>query len=134
MALCVFYLVSSFFFDRDDIIEMMHKNLDSHRGMYLALDELPTENSWSRVCVFAPYTTSEEARGVLGLDWDIEDHSSIKSNEGITALVFAGSAGVSYVAEYPRKSADFSKLSGKCFEKSRARFKSDGTNVFLAAE
>jgi hypothetical protein len=77
---------------------------------------------WERVCVLGPYSNNATASQTLGFPWDVESHSSIVSNDGISLLLFVQDSKVIAYTEHERRFGDFSNLSGRCFPRSNARF------------
>lgn len=77
---------------------------------------------WERVCILGPYSNDEAATKTLGFNWPAEKHSSIPYNDGIALLVFVHDRKVVKALEHPRRSGDFSDLSGRCFSRDEAQF------------
>lgn len=77
---------------------------------------------WERVCILGPYSNNEAATATLGFNWSVEKHSSISYSDGISLLVFVHGRKVVTALEHPRRSGDFSKLSGRCFSREKAHF------------
>jgi hypothetical protein len=77
---------------------------------------------WDRVCVLGPYSDNAAAKAALGFDWDVDGNSVIHRNDGLALLLFVREQRVVAAVEHPRRSGDFSKQSGKCFSRERARF------------
>ena len=117
--------------DRDDMAAMIARDLSRGGGRELDFSRFQTAKSWSRLCVFGPYTDSAAARAVLGLDWDIQAYSKIAESDGIDALVFLDDKKVAYVTDLPRSSADFAKLSRTCFPRREAVFERSGERDFV---
>lgn len=79
---------------------------------------------WHRVCIFGPYSDNDTVQSTLGFKWDSAKVSDIRQNEGITLLVFVGADDqVAAFANHPRRTGDFSNLSGQCHARRDARFK-----------
>lgn len=77
---------------------------------------------WERVCILGPYSNNEAATATLGFNWPVEKHSSISYSDGISLLVFVHARKVVTALEHPRRSGDFSDLSGRCFSREKAHF------------
>ena len=77
--------------------------------------------TWTRVCVFGPYTTRELAETQLGFKWDIDRHSGIGGDDSITLLVFIRESEVVAYTEHPRSEGDFLKLSPRCLSRPNAK-------------
>jgi hypothetical protein len=78
--------------------------------------------AWEKVCVLGPYANNETARRTLGFEWDAEAKSSIRTNDGISLLLFVQGQTVVAYAEYPRHAGNFSNLSAQCFSQREAQF------------
>lgn len=78
--------------------------------------------NWDRFCVLGPYSTGETARDTLGFSWPIGSRSSVKSNDGISLLLFVREQQVVHSVDHPRNKGDFAKLSGRCFTSEQAQF------------
>ena len=78
--------------------------------------------NWDRVCILGPYSDNATAKSALGFDWDIEGQTAIHTNDGLSLLLFVRQDKVLAAVEHPRAMGDFTKLSGKCFARARARF------------
>jgi hypothetical protein len=77
---------------------------------------------WEKVCILGPYMTNGEAKTTLGFEWDAESKTSIRTNEGISLLLFVrGDQVVEYV-EHPRRLGDFTNLTMRCFPREKAVF------------
>lgn len=78
--------------------------------------------TWNRVCILGPYSSNAVAKQVLGFDWDAESRSSIKTNEGISLLLFVQDQRVVDYVEHSRAAGDFTNLAGRCFSDSSTKF------------
>jgi hypothetical protein len=78
--------------------------------------------SWERVCILGPYSDNRAARKMLGFDWNAERNTSIKTNDGISLLIFVEGDRVAQYAEHSRARGDFTNLSGRCFRKEESLF------------
>ncbi|MUV14569.1 hypothetical protein [Noviluteimonas gilva] len=78
--------------------------------------------NWNRVCVLGPYSTNASAAEALGFDWPAETLTDIARNDGISVLIFVQGKSVLRYAEHPRRSGDFSNLTGRCFPRASAKF------------
>lgn len=58
----------------------------------------------------------------LGFDWNVESQTSIRSNDGITLLLFVRDNDVVEYVEHPRNQGDFSNLTMQCFLREKATF------------
>lgn len=103
----------------DQLSDRIQQALSGHDQVDLATT-IPGD--WVRVCILGPYSDNASASKVLGFEWNVESRSSIKSNEGITLLLFVRDNETVASTEYPRRFGDFSNLSGRCFSRTRARF------------
>ena len=80
------------------------------------------EADWDRVCVLGPGSGNGAARRTLGFEWNVDDKTAIKGNDGIVLLLFVRGKEVVAYAEHPRNLGDFANLSGKCFARESASF------------
>ena len=78
---------------------------------------------WERVCVVGPYSSDASIAKTLGFPWPTKGRSTIASNEGVTLLLFVRQGTVTSWVEHPRASGDFTNISGRCFERSQAKFR-----------
>ena len=81
---------------------------------------------WERVCIFAPYSTTQfHGRRALGFDWDMDASSEIRLNEGIALLVFVQGQQVVAFVDHSRGKGDFASAGrgGACYARSAAKFK-----------
>jgi hypothetical protein len=84
-----------------------------------------TNDKWSRVCFFGPYTL--KSNDVLGFDWDVTKKTAVAGDDTINVIVFATEKQVTEFVVVPRGKADFWKLSRQCFPRNNARFIYDGS-------
>jgi hypothetical protein len=78
--------------------------------------------NWNRVCVLGPYSTDTVAAETLGFEWSAETLTDIGRSEGASLLVFVRRKTVLNYVEHPRRSGDFSNLTGRCFSHGNAKF------------
>ena len=81
---------------------------------------------WDRVCVFGPYTTPNMAKAILGFDYNTALNSDIYSSDSIALLITIKANSVVNSYEINRKNADFTPLSGKCFDHEDSVFFREG--------
>jgi hypothetical protein len=77
---------------------------------------------WQRVCVLGPYSTANAARASLGFDWNADAHSNVRDRDTVVLLIFVTRNIVVASTDYPRVDGDLSRLTGKCYPRSEARF------------
>jgi len=80
------------------------------------------EAEWDRVCVFGPGSSNGMVKKALGFEWDADNKTAIRGNDGIPLLLFVRAKEVVAHAEHPRNHGDFANLSEQCFPPERARF------------
>lgn len=78
--------------------------------------------NWDRVCILGPYSDDAAAAQTLGFKWPAETLTDIEFNDGISLLVFVRDRTVVNYVEHPRRSGDFTNLSGRCFPRASTRF------------
>lgn len=83
--------------------------------------DLDVSFAWDKVCIFGPYTNSQQAKQVLNLDWNIEERSQIHNSDSINALVFLYQGSVNQVVDLKRGVADFKNVD-ICLSRERANF------------
>lgn len=76
---------------------------------------------WDRVCVLSPYFDNEQTEKVLGFKWNSDSRTSIRSNDGITVLVFAKEDDVVAYTEHRRDKGDFSRMQPRCLTRDQAK-------------
>ena len=81
---------------------------------------------WDRVCVLGPYTTPDMAKAILGFDYNTTVNSNIYSSDSISLLITIKAGAVVNAYEINRKNADFTPLSGKCFDHEDSVFFREG--------
>lgn len=69
---------------------------------------------WTRICVFGPYSTEEEAAKVIGYFSATLERSRVGSDDSVAALVFINDKGTLAVIDVPRTLVDFAALSRSC--------------------
>jgi hypothetical protein len=80
---------------------------------------------WEKVCILGPYSNNNSAKRTLGFEWNAESKTSIRTNEGISLLLFVSENKVINYVEHKRCSGDFSNLTTQCFPKEGAQFVHD---------
>lgn len=90
---------------------------------------LAVPSPWGRVCILGPYSSDSEAAETLGFEWSAESLTDIASNESISLLIFVQHKRVMHYVSHPRRSGDFSNLSGRCFSRNEAKFVQDAYPV-----
>ncbi|MGO4449881.1 hypothetical protein AB4Y96_13215 [Phyllobacterium sp. TAF24] len=103
-------------------VAMIEKNFAASNNSSVDLS-VAVPSQWEKVCVAGPYSTEESVRQMLGFGWSIASRSAITANEEATLLMFVVKNRMAAYVDYPRKSGDFSELTGKCFDRADARFK-----------
>jgi hypothetical protein len=78
--------------------------------------------SWEKICILGPYMGNKEAKATLGFEWDVESKTQIRTNEGISLLLFVRGGEVVEYVEHPRRLGDFTNLTMRCFPKEKAVF------------
>jgi hypothetical protein len=77
---------------------------------------------WEKVCILGPYMRNEDAKAALGFEWDVESKTEIKTNEGISLLLFVQGGEVVEYVQHPRHLGDFTSLTMRCFPREKAIF------------
>jgi len=67
--------------------------------------------AWDRVSIFGPYTTPEQVRDVLGVDWYGDDARAIRGGDRWDLLVFQSAGRVVAAGLHPRANGDFDSAS-----------------------
>lgn len=75
--------------------------------------------SWTRVCIFGPYTQSSYIDEKLGFKIG---NSSLEMDDSINLLVFVHEKAVVAITEHPRGAGDFAGKGLGCFQRSEAKF------------
>lgn len=91
------------------------------------------EGAWQRVCFITPYTDNQRAQKVLGFSFDVEKLTRIKTNDGVTLLVFIEDNQVEYYFETPRSNIDFTKITPICIDRENAHFKLESNGNWTRA-
>jgi len=79
-------------------------------------------SAWEKVCVLGPYSNNDAAKQTLEFEWNAEAKTSIRTNEGISLLLFVQDKQVVSYVEHPRNHGDFSNLTTQCFPRDRTEF------------
>ncbi len=108
-----------FFQDRASFPTKLSEALKDHKTV--SLSELDVTFAWDKFCVLGPYTDNQKAKSILGLDWNIEDHSEIHFSDSINAVVFFYEGRVNKVVDLKRGIADFKNLD-TCFAREKTNF------------
>jgi hypothetical protein len=77
---------------------------------------------WEKVCILGPYMRNEDAKTTLGFEWNVEAKTEIKTNEGISLLLFVRGGEVVEHVQHPRHLGDFTNLTMRCFAREKAIF------------
>ena len=80
------------------------------------------QNTWDKVCILGPYSTSKHAYDTLGFAWPVEKQSTIATSDSIALLLFVENQKVVEFVEHPRRDGDFANLSRQCFKREEATF------------
>lgn len=80
------------------------------------------QKGWERVCILGPYSTTADTSALLGFEWNSDGHSSVRTDDDVTLLVFANDTMVIAATDYPRAGPDFSSLASRCYPRSASRF------------
>ncbi len=75
--------------------------------------------AWSRVCIVGPYSDTRATSALIGFAWNSDAHSDVRTDDGITLLVFTNKDMVVGAVDYSRELAP---RAGKCYPRSEARF------------
>ena len=105
-----------------DISMAIGEQFHASGGASVNLDSAAT-GEWERVCIAGPYTSDAFIAQTLGFPWSARGRSTIASSDSVALLLFVRQRTVVSWVEHPRGSGDFSSLSGRCFERSRAKFR-----------
>jgi hypothetical protein len=77
-------------------------------------------DEWTRVCFFGPY--NEMSEKVLGIDWQLSEHTDVLKSDGHNVIVFATESRVIEYVVHSRDKGDFWQLSGRCFSRKNSIF------------
>ena len=91
------------------------------------------EGSWQRACFITPYTDNQRARKVLGFRFDVEKLTRIKTNDGVTLLVFIKDNQVEHYFETPRGNIDFTSVTPTCIDRENAHLKLESNSNWTRA-
>lgn len=76
---------------------------------------------WTRVCVLGPYATDAQARALLGVPWEVERNTSLRTRDDRVALVFSDGRRVLAFVERERAAGDFTTVEPACRGRDAAR-------------
>jgi hypothetical protein len=110
--------------ERDAVSSAIARQFAESKGTSVNLTTVVTGN-WDKVCVLGPYSNNDSAKRTLGFEWNAESKTSIRTNEGISLLLFVSENKVISYVEHKRSSGDFSNLTTQCFPKEDAQFVHD---------
>ena len=108
-------LTTSCSFHDAQVIELDHSGGKIDLGAQL-------QENWDRVCFLMPYSTSKQAKELLGFSYSPELHSAIAYMDDRTLLVTILGDEVVGSFEVMRKTADFTQFGPGCYQHSRAVF------------
>ena len=98
------------------------KKIESNNSDPIDLRQIGPE-SWERLCIIGPYASNDTAEKIIGFKWNVNDLSSIGSNDSINLVVFIKNNQVVALTEHPRNKGDFSNLNPSCLTRDTAIFK-----------
>lgn len=115
---------------KNDILFSLNSDLKKSKFI---MSQYETQNEWKKICFLGPYTIDEDGKKIIGFDIKLSNYSMVSTSDSVTSLLFVNDSRLSYFIDYPRSMADFSKLSGQCFEKDSAVFvpENSGSKVFI---
>jgi hypothetical protein len=102
-----------------DISAQIQAQFDASRTAPIDLS-LVGPPSCERVCVLPPYTLNDQAKEILGFEWNSNHKTSIGGDDGINVLAFVQGTNVVAFTEYRRDKGDFSSMNPKCLAKENA--------------
>jgi hypothetical protein len=80
----------------------------------VGLAQMSAVPGWSRICIFGPHSTEEDAAKVIGYFSATLEQSRVRSEDSVAALVFINDRGTLAVIDVPRSILDFAPLSRTC--------------------
>ena len=99
--------------DQELILNIKDKTVDLSESL---------KEAWDEVCIFSPYSNNQTAEDTLGFEWDLETHTSIYTNDGVSLLVFVRNRSVFKYFEVSRRVLDFTSLGSHCFKNKKSSF------------
>jgi hypothetical protein len=112
----------------EEISRSIAYHIDSRSSAPFSLQSL-VRADWQRVCIVAPYATNESFEKVVGFKWNVQRHSSIGGNDGISLLVFIRGQEVVAFTEHPRGKGDFTRVIPPCVEREKAIIVNQGSTI-----
>ena len=110
-----------YFRDRNDLQKLILDELTKDNSL-LDFSKISTARSWSKICVFIPYTSDSVADQLAGLNFKLSQYSEIANSDSINVIaLFDGNSLVNY-ANLKRSIIDFDFKDSICIEKSKAQF------------
>jgi hypothetical protein len=100
----------------DNISTKLTAQFDSSNSRLIDISRIGPK-VWDRFCVLGPYTMNDEAAKILGFEWNVEQHSSVTTDDWINLLAFVSRNEVVAYAEHPRNKGDFLKLEPRCLSR-----------------
>lgn len=110
--------------ERDAVSSAIARQFAESKGTSVNLTTA-VAGKWEKVCVLGPYSNNDSAKRTLGFEWNAESKTTIRTNEGISLLLFVSENKVINYVEHKRSSGDFSNLTTQCFPKKDAQFVHD---------
>ncbi len=80
------------------------------------------KGEWETVCVLTPYSTSEDAFKLMGVEYDADTKSRIGSSDSISLLVTIQNGEVVGHHEVNRGNVDFATLGAGCYPRTESTF------------
>lgn len=80
------------------------------------------KGEWTKICFFAPYSDNRTAKHILGFNWNLEQETTIDSDDTVSLLVYLRGKYVVTNAQVKRNKYDFAHLHGQCFDRADTLF------------
>lgn len=114
-----------YFRDRNDLQKLIQNEL-TKSPLVLDFSKISTARSWSKICVFIPYTSDSVADGLSGFNFKLSQYSDIANSDSINVIaLFDEKSLVNYV-NMKRSELDFDFQNSICRDKSKAQFYKHG--------
>lgn len=92
------------------------------------------KGEWTKICVFAPYSDDQDAKRILGFEWDLEQQTTIDTDDSVSLLVYVRGQYVVGNAQLKRTQYDFAHLHGQCFKRADTLFKLVDGKIISASQ
>lgn len=110
-----------YFRDRNDLQKLIEAQL-ALDPLLLDFSKIHTSRSWSKICVFIPYTADAVADQLSGFNFKLSQYSDIANSDSINVIALSDEKSLANYINLKRSIIDFDFKDSICIEKNKAQF------------